>query len=90
MKYLNAAQVLPRELLEQVQKYVDGAYLYIPRTAERKQKWGENTSIRAELRERNRAIYREHLSGISPQTLADRYYLSEKSIQRILKQMKHE
>ena len=29
MSYKKAAHILPRELLEQVQEYVDGEYLYI-------------------------------------------------------------
>ena len=34
MRYLNAEDVLPAELLEQVQRYADGIYLYIPRRAD--------------------------------------------------------
>lgn len=90
MKYIKATQVLPPELLAQVQEYVDGEYLYIPRAPGRKQNWGTNTATRSYLRERNQRIYQEFISGESPETLAQRYYLSVKSIQRILSQLKKE
>ena len=90
MKYIKAAQVLPRQLLEQIQEYVDGEYLYIPRVSGKKKHWGANTSTQKELLKRNQNIYREHLEGASVEDLADRYYLSVKSIQRILRQIKNE
>lgn len=31
MRYMRAADVLPPDLLVQVQAYIDGEYLYIPR-----------------------------------------------------------
>ena len=34
MRYRKADQILPRELLEKVQEYVDGTMLYIPKTEE--------------------------------------------------------
>ena len=30
MKYKNAAKILPPEMIEQLQQYVQGEYLYIP------------------------------------------------------------
>lgn len=30
MKYINAAEVLPKELLNEILNYVDGELLYIP------------------------------------------------------------
>lgn len=30
MKYKNATKVLPNELIEQIQQYVQGEYVYIP------------------------------------------------------------
>lgn len=34
MKYVKAQDVLPEEIIEILQKYVDGKYLYIPRKNE--------------------------------------------------------
>lgn len=31
MKYIKAIDVLPQEIIEIIQNYVDGEYLYIPR-----------------------------------------------------------
>ena len=43
VSYTNADRILPRELLDAIQQYADGVYLYIPRKAERKRAWGEAT-----------------------------------------------
>ena len=42
VSYTNADRILPRELLDAIQQYADGVYLYIPRKAERKRAWGED------------------------------------------------
>ena len=88
MSYKKATQVLPQELLEQIQKYVVGEYLYIPRITENKKSWGTETSTRRELQARNQNIYEDYLGGTTVSDLAAVYFLSPKSIQRILSQMK--
>ena len=40
MRYMKAADVLPPDLLKQIQTYIDGEYLYIPRRAETRSAWG--------------------------------------------------
>lgn len=86
MSYRSAEKVLPDELIELIQQYVDGDYLYIPRRQEKRKKWGENTRIRKQLEERNTSIYEDYLQGNSMGELAEKYFLSEKSIQRIVYQ----
>lgn len=49
MKYVKAQDVLPEEIIEILQKYVDGKYLYIPRKNENQKAWGENSGIRKAL-----------------------------------------
>ena len=83
MSYRSAQQILPQELIELIQQYVDGDFLYIPRKDTRK-KWGENTNTRNELMERNALIYEDYMCGITIMELAEKYFLSEKSIQRIV------
>ena len=90
MSYKRAAHILPKDLLEQIQQYVDGEFLYIPRTSQNRRGWGAGTNTRRELRARNESIYADYMSGIGIQSLADRYYLSVKSIQRIIGQLKKE
>ena len=56
MGYKKATHVLPPELLLQVQKYIDGEFLYIPRISDQKRGWGAATSTRRELHDRNERI----------------------------------
>ena len=37
MKYINAAEILPEQLLKELQKYVDGKVLYIPKASGKKE-----------------------------------------------------
>lgn len=88
MGYKKAAHILPKDLLLKVQKYIDGECIYIPRLQDNKKAWGEATSTRRDLQERNRRIYADYLAGAKTEALADKYYLSLKSIQRIIRQFK--
>ena len=85
MSYKQAAHILPPELLRAVQDYIDGECIYIPRLAGQRRDWGETTATRRELRQRNERIFAEYLRGEPPETLAARYYLTVKSIQRIIR-----
>ena len=84
MSYLRADQVLPRELLEAIQQYVDGQLIYIP--SKERHSWGSGTSTRLYLRERNEEIYGAFKNGAAIDELSRKYSLSEKSIQRILRE----
>jgi Mor family transcriptional regulator len=46
------------------------------------------TGAKKELRRRNTSIYRDYLSGEKVPVLASRYFLSDKTIQRIIREMK--
>lgn len=87
MGYIRAEEILPAEILELVQQYVDGRSIYIPRKAENRREWGETTPIRKELSNRNQKIFQDHLLGMKKTELAEKYFLSEKSIQRIIREM---
>ena len=86
MRYLNAEDILPAELLAQIQSYADGIYLYIPRRSDRRQSWGSSTRYREELQQRNESIRDLHREGLKNGDLAERFHLSVKTIQRILRQ----
>ena len=88
MSYSKAENILPQEIIELIQKYVDGEYIYIPRKNSNRKAWGENTNTRSEIKKRNCAIYKKHINGIDIEALVNEYYLSEKSIQRIILQEK--
>lgn len=86
MRYQKAEDVLPAELLAEVQRYADGIYLYIPRRSDHRQSWGNSTRYREELRLRNESIRYLHRGGLTTEELAERFHLSVKSIQRVLRQ----
>lgn len=85
MGYIKAVDVLPDELLSEIQKYVDGQMLYIPRRCEEHLNWGEKSGIREKLEKRDQKILDEYISGKAIPDLSREYYLSEKSIQRIIR-----
>jgi len=82
MRYKNAKDVLPKDILALIQQYADGEYIYIPKKS-RKQ-WGENSDSKAETQKRNDEIFAKYKKGSKAGELANEYFLSEKSIQRII------
>lgn len=88
MDYIRAVDILPPELIEQLQQYVDGAVIYIPKKEEDKRAWGERTATKKELARRNAKIYTDFQAGKSIKELAEEYFLADKSIQRIIRQEK--
>jgi len=85
MGYTNATEVLPKTVLEAVQKYIDGQCVYIPRRDDRKIAWGERTQTRANIADRNREILARHARGTRVRELAEEFYLSPKTIAKILR-----
>lgn len=88
MSYKRAEELLPKEVIELIQKYVDGENIYIPRKDNTRTTWGEHTSIRQELLERNMDIYMDYQNTLDVKALAAKYFLSVKSIQRIIREMR--
>lgn len=84
MGYKTAKDVLPERLLRIVQKYVDGEYLYIPRREGCQRRWGERTASRQIIRRRNAEIRRQYQEGASVRHLAEAYYLSPKTVYKIV------
>ena len=89
MGYKKATCILPDDLLMAVQQYVDGEYIYIPRRAENKKQWGELKNSRHQLEERNQTIFKQYQNGISVEELAGEYYLSTKTVYKILSALKN-
>ena len=84
MSYIKAENILPEELIRQIQEYIDGVYIYIPRKPGTRQAWGQKTAYKAELKTRNDRIRKDYAAGESIPALSRSYHLSEKSIRRIL------
>lgn len=88
MKYAKAQDVLPEEIVKIIQEYVDGKYLYVPRKDENQKAWGEKSGIKRSLKVRNNEIYKKYMNGATIDELSQAYYLSDKSIRRIIGQEK--
>ncbi len=84
MSYVNAEDVLPKNLVQEIQKYVDGKLIYIPRKDENSLSWGEKNGTKEKLAERNQTIVNSYYSGQTITELSKVYYLSEKRIQGII------
>lgn len=86
MGYVKAQSVLPEEIIELIQQYIDGEYVYIPRKNGNEKSWGEKNGTRSSLNERNAEILKKYVEGTPVIELSQQYYLSEKSIRRIIRQ----
>ena len=82
MNYKNANHILPDRLVQEIQQYVQGEYIYIP--IKDKVMNTSPTEYEQELIKRNEHIYTKSLEGISNSELANMYHLSASSIRRII------
>lgn len=83
MKYRNASEVLPDELLREIQKYASGEALYIP-TEKNHREWGEKSGSKVFYKERNEDIKYKFKHGISIDQLSSEYNLSVDTIRNII------
>lgn len=83
MKYVNANDILPKELLDRIKPYAAGKLLYVPSEQE-KRAWGEKTGARAEYYARNNAIRTGFSKGMAVEVLADKYFLTPETIKKII------
>lgn len=83
MKYKNAAEILPPGLLREVQYYIEGELLYIPRTKS-KQEWGAVSGSRMFYLERNSRIRELFYGGMPVHKLAEKFGLSDSAIKKII------
>lgn len=83
MKYENAKDILPQELLREVQRYISGAVMYVPSGGERKP-WGEVSGYKSVLTQRNRDIRNKFVEGATADELAEQFFLSPDTIRKIV------
>ncbi len=86
MKYVNAGVLLPEALVRELQKYIQGGYIYVPVDHARQKRWGEVSGYRKELEMRNRNIGAAYRNGTSVEDLAEKYFLSVHAIRKIIHQ----
>lgn len=80
MGYNNGRNILPNELIEQIQQYVDGENIYIPRKEEKRKGWGENSNAKRLYHIRDVEIYQKYRIGYRVTDLAEEYHLSTQAI----------
>lgn len=84
MKYVKATAILPESLITEIQKYVQGETIYIPKPKAAYQKWGARSGGRKFIDDRNAAIRKAFRDGEPIQQLADEYYLSTETVKKIV------
>lgn len=84
MKYVNADLIFPEELLQEIQKYVHGGLVYVPKREESRKKWGENSGSRRYLNHRNHEIREKFATGVTIEQLSGQFCLSFDSIKKIV------
>jgi Mor family transcriptional regulator len=82
MSYKSATNILPADLVEEIQKYIEGEYLYIP--SQKRKSWGSKNGTNELLAQRDTEIYIAYQNGASIEELSNKHCLSIKGIQRIL------
>lgn len=83
MKYINAAEILPEELLKEIQTYIDGDVIYIPKTSTKKE-WGSVSGSREFYQKRNKEIQFLFENGYSIDALSKQYGLAHSTLKKII------
>ncbi|WP_257348540.1 CD3324 family protein [Pseudalkalibacillus decolorationis] len=84
MSYVKASTILPEELLIELQKYVQGETIYVPKSKSNYQKWGTRSGGRQKIVDRNTHIKNNFNNGKTIDQLADVYFLSTETIKKIV------
>lgn len=85
MRYKNAAEILPDSLLRELQTYISGDILYIPKADSRKE-WGSVSGSKEYYLERNQMIKKRFRAGDSIEQLSMQYGLAYNTIKKIIYQ----
>ncbi|EES73970.1 CD3324 family protein [Paenibacillus sp. MB22_1] len=88
VNYKNGKDVLPPRLLKELQTYIQGELLYIPKPERSRALWGELSGSRLTIAKRNEEIFRLYRAGSKVRDLAERFHLSDESIRKILTKMR--
>lgn len=84
MCYKNGKDILPEKLLKELQQYIQGEIIYIPREKNNRKAWGELSGTRKLIQQRNKEIYTHYKNGTSIIQLSESYNLSDDSIKKII------
>ncbi|MCI8371407.1 MAG: hypothetical protein HFI75_03250 [Lachnospiraceae bacterium] len=83
MKYVNAAEILPEQLIKEIQTYIDGSVLYVPKASTKKE-WEAASGARRFYQERNKEIQKMYKEGYSIEELTEQYGLAYSTIKKII------
>ncbi|MDT8719228.1 hypothetical protein IAI10_21480 [Clostridium sp. 19966] len=84
MKSAKIERILPDNLVKEIQKYIQGEYIYVPYQLKERKKWGEISGSRANIQARNEIIRKKYESGYKIKDLAEEFFLSIDSIKKIV------
>ncbi len=82
-QYKNAAEVLPEELLAQVQRHAAGLHLYVPQP-EGRAGWGQRCGTRQALALRNERMKGLYRGGARLEELMQEFHLAYDSVRKIV------
>lgn len=83
MDYKKGKEVLPARLLQEIQEYVEGSLVYIPKKS-RKTGWGCISGARRSIDQRNRKIIHLFERGVTIYELSEEFHLGEDTIRKIV------
>jgi Mor family transcriptional regulator len=83
LNYKKGVDVLPAHLLKEIQEYIEGSLIYIPKKSS-KVGWGYVSGTRQLIDKRNKKIIYLFDQGVSIEELADRFHLGEDTIKKIV------
>jgi Mor family transcriptional regulator len=81
---VKASEVLPKKLIMEIQKYVQGETIYIPNTQSARKKWGTKSGSRGIIDDRNDVIKSAFIQGRTITELANEHFLSPETIKKIV------
>jgi len=84
MSYINAQEILPKWLLDEVRSYAGDGLIYIPPKCSERKAWGSKSGTKKMLEARNHEIRMKKGEGRTVPSLATEYNLSIDTIKRIL------
>ncbi|NOU98737.1 CD3324 family protein [Paenibacillus planticolens] len=84
MKYTNAKKILPEKLIMEIQQYVQGETIYIPKQEKEYNHWGSLSGGRQWIDHRNAAIRHAFKTKSNIEQLAKDYFLSIETIKKIV------
>jgi Mor family transcriptional regulator len=83
LNYKKGIDVLPARLIQEIQEYVEGSLVYIPKKSS-KAGWGYVSGARQLIDKRNKKIISLFNQGESIIDLANQFHLGEDTIKKIV------